>query len=618
MILELSAALLLQELDLPKILGREILGPSDAMEELQDHLERRMPPLPEASTPEEWKATAARIRADVLDKIVFRGEAATWRRMPTRFEWKGDLDGGPGYRIRKLRYEAVPGLWVPGLLYQPDGPSDRVPVHLAVNGHDPKGKAADDEQIRCINLAKRGMIVLHPDWLGFGQLGGTGRDHGSLNQLDLCGTSGLAPFYLTLERGLDVLLSLEHADPERVAVHGLSGGGWQTILISSLDPRVTLSNPVAGYSSFRTMVRHFKDLPDSEQAPSDLGTVADYLHLTALRAPRPTLLTYNAKDDCCYESGYALQPLIDAALPFFRLHGAESNLRLHVNQVPGNHNYGVDNREALYRMVGDHFFPGSSTYSSKEISCTAELKPIAQLDVGLPPDNATLTTLARRLAAGLAKSPEHPRAKLRELLRFKDSDVVAQNAGKESAGPFQVAYRRFKVDRAFSVPAVEILAPSATKTVILFSESGRKSLATAAKKRLESGERVLAVDPFYYGESKIARNPDYFANLLDALGERPLGLQAGQIAAIARWAKKEFSAPVTVAAIGPRSSLGALCAAALAQDAVERVEVEGCLGSLTELFERGLTADKAPELFTFGLLESFDVKQLVALTEKQR
>ena len=54
------------------------------------------------------------------------------------------------------------------------------------------------------------------------------------------------------EQGLDVLLAHPNADPDRVAVAGLSGGGWQTIFISSLDERVKLANPVAGYSSFKT------------------------------------------------------------------------------------------------------------------------------------------------------------------------------------------------------------------------------------------------------------------------------------------------------------------------------------------------------------------------------
>src|SRR5665213_3503263 len=98
--------------------------------------------------------------------------------------------------------------------------------------------------------------------------------HSRMNQLDLCGVSGLAPFYLEMSRGLDLLLALPYADEKRVAVSGLSGGGWQTITISSLDRRVTLCNPVAGYSSFRTRSRFPTDLGDSEQTPNDLATVA--------------------------------------------------------------------------------------------------------------------------------------------------------------------------------------------------------------------------------------------------------------------------------------------------------------------------------------------------------
>lgn len=144
------------------------------------------------------------------------------------------------------------------------------------DGHEATGKATLHKQLRCINQVKRGIVVLNIEWFGMGQLNCPNYAHSRLNQLDLCGTSGLSPFYLAIRRGLDVLLAHPHADPERVAVSGLSGGGWQTILISALDPRVTLANPVAGYSSFRTRVRHIRDLGDSEQAPCDLATLADY------------------------------------------------------------------------------------------------------------------------------------------------------------------------------------------------------------------------------------------------------------------------------------------------------------------------------------------------------
>src|SRR5688572_10468195 len=308
---------LLSQDPIPAALAREIVGPRTSIEELQAYLEARIPAMPAFENAAEWRAHADRMRRDVLDRVVFRGEAAAWRDYAFRVEEKEEI-AGPGYRIRKLRYEAVPGLWIPALLYLPEKLEGRVPVHLAVNGHDGAGKAAGYKQTRCVNLVKRGMIVLNVEWLGMGQLRGPDNGHYLMNQLDLTGTSGLAPFYLSMKNGLDLLLAHPNADPARTAVHGLSGGGWQTIFFSSLDPRVVLANPVAGYSSFRTRVRHLKDLRDSEHTPTDQATVADYAHLTALRAPRPTLLTFNGKDNCCFESTYALQPLLDAARPAFR------------------------------------------------------------------------------------------------------------------------------------------------------------------------------------------------------------------------------------------------------------------------------------------------------------
>ena len=155
----------------------------------------------------------------------------------------------------------------------------KVPVILNVNGHTPLGKQYPPKQIRCINQAKRGMLALNVEWVGMGQLMGPGFDHARMNQLDLCGTSGLAPFYLDMKRGLDVLLSLDHADPNRVAVTGLSGGGWQTIFISSLDTRVTLANPVAGYSSYQ-------DACMASEGPGRFGTDAQRSgHDLRLHAP---------------------------------------------------------------------------------------------------------------------------------------------------------------------------------------------------------------------------------------------------------------------------------------------------------------------------------------------
>jgi len=350
-----------------------------------------------------------------------------------RVEWLDTIPGGIGYRIRKLRYEALPGLWIPALVYVPEKLAEKAPVALNVNGHDGLGKAANYKQIRCINLARRGMIVLNTEWLGMGQLRTDNFLHYRMNQLDLCGTSGLAPFYLAMSRALDLLLALEHADPERVAVSGLSGGGWQTIFISSLDTRVKLCNPVAGYSSFRTRARHFSDLGDSEQTPCDLATVTDYAQMTAMLAPRAALLTFNAKDNCCFASGHAMLPLLDAARPVFQLYGRDQALQWHVNYDPGTHNYERENRERFYRMIGEHFFAGDKNYDPREIPSDTEVKTKEQLHVELPADNADFHTLALALSRNLPRNAVIPTEKaallkwrqtgrktLREVVRAKD------------------------------------------------------------------------------------------------------------------------------------------------------------------------------------------------------
>jgi dienelactone hydrolase len=608
-------------------LKHEIIGSRQALLEVQDYLEPRIPRLPEGLTQAQWVKQAERLRQEVLDRVVFRGAAGTWRDAKTRVEWLATIAGGPGYRIKKVRYEALPGLWIPALLYEPEQLDGKVPVHLAVNGHDGNGKAADYKQIRCINLAKRGMLVLNVEWFGMGQLRSVGYEHYRMNQLDLCGTSGLAPFYLSMSRGLDLLLSLPNADRSRVAVSGLSGGGWQTIFISSLDPRVTLSNPVAGYSSFRTRVRHLKDLGDSEQTPCDMATVADYTHLTAMRAPRPTLLTFNSKDQCCFESGYALPPLLDAATPIFKLFGKEKALRSHVNDDPGTHNYEIDNRQAFYRMVGDFFYPDDKNYRADEIPCKEEVKTKEDLFVELPDKNANFNTLALDLAKDLPRGSLPPEAaaarnwqramreKLRQVVHAKEYTAAATQAGNSEKDGVKAVFWKLKIGEAWTVPIVELTAGAVKEMAILINDAGRKADPVNAERLLKAGYRVLAVDPFYIGESKIEQRDQLFALLVAAIGDRPLGIQASQVAAVARWAAAEHKTDVvTIVAVGPRTSTIALVAAGLEPKAIGGLELHGAWGSLKEVIEKNRAVDQMPEMFCFGLLEVFDVKQLAALT----
>jgi hypothetical protein len=131
----------LAKADLKEILSEPIIGPKQAMSEVQDYCEARIPSMPQVKTKEEWEGIARKMRADALDKVVFRGEAAKWRDYHGKPQWMGNIAGGEGYTIRKVRYEAVPGMWIPAVLYVPDKIDGKAPAVLNVTGHDGKGKA---------------------------------------------------------------------------------------------------------------------------------------------------------------------------------------------------------------------------------------------------------------------------------------------------------------------------------------------------------------------------------------------------------------------------------------------------------------------------------------------
>ena len=610
------------------LLAREIIGPVLPTAQWQRYCDARVPRMKSFASAAQWDAEADRLRTAVFQQVLFRGEAARWRDAKTKIVWLETIPGGPGYRIKKLRYEALPGFWIPALLYEPEKLVGKVPVIMNVNGHaGPPGKSVPYKQIRCINQAKRGMLALNVEWIGMGQLGTAGYIHARMNQLDLCGTSGLAPFYLSMTRGIDLLLSLENADPERVAVTGLSGGGWQTIFISGLDTRVTLSNPVAGYSSFLTRSAHFKDLGDSEQTPSDLATVVDYTHLTAMRAPRATLLTFNSKDNCCFESVYALQPLMDAARPIFELYGKPNALRSHVNDDPGTHNYELDNRQAFYRMLGDFFYPGDKQFDPKEIPSDKEVKTKEQLLVELPADCQDFHTLALAVAKDLPRTSAVPgdpagaqswrqsqRARLRELIRMPDLAVRAIKFEGADQGDIHATFWKLQMGDTWTVPAVELVKGRPQRTAILLADGGRKSSGAEAQRLLQAGYRVIAMDPIGIGESAIAKREALAAMLVAAVGERPLGLQAAQIAAAARWSAAQCpGCPVSLVARGSRASAWSLIAAAIEEKSIAGVELHDSLGSFKEIVDQNWDVGRAPELFCFGLFEAFDIPQLVAM-----
>ncbi|MFN3420637.1 MAG: hypothetical protein ACK40X_02785, partial [Armatimonadota bacterium] len=125
-------------------------------------------------------------------------------------------------------------------------------------------------------------------------------------------------------------------------------------------------------------------------------------------------------------------------------------------------------------------------------------------------------------------------------------------------------------------------------------------------------------DLLFFGEAQLERQnwQTLFALLIHATGKRLLGIQASQLAAITDWLVRERkSEPLTVCAVGPRSCLIALIATLLNPDSIDKLQLHGCLDSLSAAIEQNWTVDKAPELFCFGLLQVTDIPHLLPLLE---
>src|SRR4051794_7234481 len=79
--------------DVQQFLGREIIGSHVGLVEVQDYVEAHVPRMPEVKSVAEWEQHAERMRAGVLDKVVYRGAAGGWRDLPTKVEWQETIPG---------------------------------------------------------------------------------------------------------------------------------------------------------------------------------------------------------------------------------------------------------------------------------------------------------------------------------------------------------------------------------------------------------------------------------------------------------------------------------------------------------------------------------------------
>jgi len=582
-----------------------------AVDEFKRYLRSVLPAYRVPDDARTWRGVMPRLRRAMRRDVFLRGFPRGIERGGPRVVY-GETIRAERYRIRKLRYEIYPDYWVPALLYLPVRIRGKIPAVLNPNGHHQGGKAADYKQARCVNLALRGMAALSYEFIGMHELAAD-RDHWTVARLDMTGMASVGFFYLAMKRGLDVLLGLEHVDPRRCAMTGLSGGGWQTVVLGALDTRITHVAPVAGYMSLRARLARLEDVGDREQTPPDLGLYGDYGALTALLAPRPTLHITNEHDDCCFATARVKHDIYTRFRPLWKRLGAPGALQHYSNVNPGTHNYDADNRSRLYRFLNEQF--GLST-PMHDLHQPGDIRCEKQLRVGLPATQVTIDEVARQRANALAHEHRHaPRTRAQQQqLRERLRRVIRLPGLGPATGPMprpgdRAGRTTWKVGR-LSVPITHTRIRDAASTTLVLVD---RRDATIRHLRLDSQTDTYVADvlPVLHQDADPLRQ---YPMLVEASGRRLLGLCVAHALSVTRRLRTRARAGrLRLVSHGPTSGVTALIAAALRPSWYRRLEQHAMIPSLRSVFDLHLTwADAAP-LHCADLLAELDLPQLMGL-----
>lgn len=214
----------------------------------------------------EWAAIGSRqqwesYRDERLGRL--KASLGRWTNPPENLRAKttGTIEGD-GFVIENLAFETRSGDWVSGNLYRPRKSRESMPGILISHAHH-QGKEQGELQDMGMTWARAGCVVLVMDQVGYGERRSHpfrgAADYGKPYrqgrqdyyhrydtgvQLHLIGESLMGWMVWDQMRGVDLLLSREGLDPDRIIMlGGVAGGGDPCGITAALDPRIAAAVP---------------------------------------------------------------------------------------------------------------------------------------------------------------------------------------------------------------------------------------------------------------------------------------------------------------------------------------------------------------------------------------
>lgn len=292
--------------------------------------------LKDIQTAEDWREKAPQYRRQLTEML---GLYPMPERTPLMATSTGKL-AGDGWRVEKIHYQPVPGLYVTANLYLPAKVEKPLPAILYVCGHANVMKNGISYGNKTgyhhhgVWFARHGYVCLIIDTVQLGEI--RGEHHGTYSKGRWWWISrGYTPAGLEAWsgiRGLDYLETRSEVDATRMGVTGRSGGGAYSWWVAALDDRIKAAAPTAGVTS---MHNHVVDgcIEGHCDCMFFVNTYRwDFDRLVALVAPRPLLICNTDKDTIFPIDG--VFQVHQSVRRIYQLLGADEKLGLQVAEGP--------------------------------------------------------------------------------------------------------------------------------------------------------------------------------------------------------------------------------------------------------------------------------------------
>lgn len=304
----------------------------------------------------EWASIRPERHSELTEMLSLQDMPVDGERPPLNVRVTGTIQRD-GYRIEKLYYESLPGLYVPANLYIPDDIKERVPAIIYVCGHSHTQKV--HYQTHPAKFARLGFVCLIVETIQYGEVRG---EHwgcyarGWFNWYSRGYTPAGVEVWNAI-RGLDLLSERPEVDSQNMGATGISGGGAISWFLAAADSRVKAAAPVCGASTLETQILT-RTIDGHCDCMMHINTFqSDFRDIGALIVPRALLIGQSDRDGL--NKVESVRQIAEDMKVIYELHGMPGNLRY--IETPGGHSYHEKSRSGIFSFFMEHLMGKSAT-----------------------------------------------------------------------------------------------------------------------------------------------------------------------------------------------------------------------------------------------------------------